>query len=84
MKLILFKDGRNRASISYNMVAATFIILSLWLLSWVILSPFGIAIPAFDVAIASGWFAPILAFYSLRRYTKDVQEKKPAEEEKGE
>ena len=80
MKFPLFKDSTGKPSFSFSMAASTFVLLSLWLLLWLILVPFGIAIPPFDVAIASGWFTPIAALYFGRRMQKGKAEK---QEEQG-
>jgi hypothetical protein len=60
------------------MLVITFVLLSLWLLLYVVVAPvFGaydipFVVPQFDGGTAGAWFAPIAALYGARRYTKDV------------
>lgn len=86
MNLPLFKDSNGKPSFSYSMAAITFIILSLWLVGWLVFASFGVPFPPFDVGIASGWFAPIAALYFGRRFTKAKasQSKEEGKEQRGE
>ena len=77
-KHICLSDERGRKSHTTTMLVITFVLLSTWLLRYVVVAhifgaydiPF--VVPAFDGGTAGAWFAPIAALYGARRYTKDV------------
>lgn len=77
-KHICLSDERGRKSHTTTMLVITFVLLSLWLLLYVVVAPvFGaydipFVVPQFDGGTAGAWFAPIAALYGARRYTKDV------------
>jgi hypothetical protein len=83
MRFPLFKDSTGKESFSFSMAASSFVILSLWLICWLVFASFGIPFPPFDVGIASGWFTPIAALYFGRRFTK-AKTSQPKEEARGE
>lgn len=74
--MLWIKNTNGKPSASLTMTIVSFATVILWLLVWIIGTPFGLTIPAFDVAAAMGLLSPLLALYFGRRYTADVSDKK--------
>lgn len=63
------KNTKGEPSASLTMSVISFVSVTLWLLVWLIATPFGVPVPAFDAASAMAYLSPILALYFGRRWT---------------
>jgi len=65
------KNSQGKPSASLTMSLVAFITVTLWLLVWLIATPFGAPVPIFEAATAMAYLSPILALYFGRRWTSD-------------
>lgn len=65
------KNSQGEPSASLTMALIAFIMVTLWLLVWLIATPFGVPVPVFEAATAMAYLSPILALYFGRRWTSD-------------
>lgn len=63
-------NDEGKKSLSFSMVVYSFFLISLWLFCYVVLSMFGVSIPAFDATAAMAYFSPIAALYGFRKHEK--------------
>jgi len=68
---IWIKNTEGEPSASLTMSVISFVTVTFWLLAWLIASPFGVPVPAFDAATAMAYLSPILALYFGRRWTSN-------------
>lgn len=66
---IWIKNSEGEPSASLTMSTVAFVVVTLWLLTWLIATPFGAPVPAFDAATAMAYLTPILALYFGRRWS---------------
>jgi hypothetical protein len=71
MKFPWLKNTKGEPSASLSMSVIAFLVVTLWLLAWLIATPLGAPIPIFDAATAMAYLSPILALYFGRRWTSD-------------
>lgn len=65
------KNTQGEPSASLTMSVISFLVVTLWLLAWLIATPFGAPVPPFDAGTAMAYLSPILALYFGRRWTSD-------------
>lgn len=65
------KNTQGKSSASLTMALIAFIAVTLWLLVWLIATPFGVPVPIFEAGTAMAYLSPILALYFGRRWTSD-------------
>lgn len=68
---IWIKNTQGEPSASLTMSVISFVTVTLWLLVWLIATPFGAPIPPFDAGSAMAYLSPILALYFGRRWTSN-------------
>jgi len=73
MKIPFFKNTAGEPSASLTMALIAFLVVTLWLLIWLIATPLGAAIPEFDAGTAMTYLMPILTLYFGRRYTAKIK-----------
>jgi hypothetical protein len=66
---IFIKNTEGEPSASLTMVMVSFLIVSSWLVLWIVASAFHIPIPPFDATSAMAYLTPQLGLYFGRRYT---------------
>ncbi len=71
MKFPWIKNTEGKPSASLTMSIISFLTVTLWLLVWLIATPFGAPVPAFDATTAMAYLSPILALYFGRRWTSN-------------
>lgn len=74
MKFPWIKNTAGVPSASLTMSIVAFSVVTLWLLVWLIATPFGATMPEFEAATAMAYLSPILALYFGRRYTATVKD----------
>ena len=65
------KNSKNEPSASLTMSLIAFIAVTVWLVTWLIATPFGAPVPTFDAATAMAYLTPVLTLYFGRRWTSD-------------
>jgi hypothetical protein len=68
---IWIKNTQGEPSASLTMSVISFVVVTLWLLAWLVATPFGVPVPSFDAATAMAYLSPILALYFGRRWTSN-------------
>lgn len=71
MGLPWIKNSKGDASASLTMAIVSFVVITLWLIVWLVATPFGVAVPAFEASTAMAYLTPMLALYFGRRWTSD-------------
>ena len=71
MASIWIKNTKGEPSASLTMVVVAFVVVTLWLVVWLIVAPLGVPMPAFEVTTAMGYLMPLLTLYFGRRWTSD-------------
>lgn len=66
---IFIKNTEGEPSASLTMVMVSFLIVSAWLILWIVASAFHIPVPPFDATSAMAYLTPQLGLYFGRRYT---------------
>lgn len=69
MRMPYLTNTQGEKSASLTMSIISFVIVTLWLLLWLITTPLGIPFPPFDAGAAMAYLSPILALYFGRRWT---------------
>lgn len=67
--MLWIKNTEGKPSASLTMAFVAFILVSAWLVTWVVAALFKVEVPAFDVASAMGYLSPLLMLYFGRRFT---------------
>ena len=68
---IWLKNTAGKPSVSMTMSVVSFLVVTLWLLVWLVATPFGVPVPAFEAATAMAYLSPILALYFGRRWSSN-------------
>ena len=69
MKFSWIKNTQGEQSASLTMSIIAFSVVTLWLIAWLIATPFEVPVPMFEAGIAMAYLSPILALYFGRRWS---------------
>ena len=69
MNKLYLRNSNGQPSASLTMALVSFILVTAWLVFWVVGTTFGLHVPAFDSAAAMGYMTPLLGLYFGRRWT---------------
>lgn len=63
------------------MAIISYVIVTLWLLFWILGTAAGLPVPAFEAAAAMAYLTPLLGLYFGRRWTSDSNKPVEADED---
>lgn len=69
MNKLYLRNSNGQPSASLTMALVSFVLVTAWLVFWVVGTTFGLHVPAFDSTAAMGYMTPLLGLYFGRRWT---------------
>ena len=71
MNKLYIRNSDGRSSASLTMAWVSFLIVTGWLLFWIVGTSFKLSVPEFDSTAAMGYMTPLLALYFGRRWSEE-------------
>lgn len=72
----MLRNSNGEKSSSLTMAIVSFVVITLWLVFWLIGNSAGLSVPEFDSATAMAYFTPIAGLYFGRRATETWERSK--------